>query len=440
MKTKLIVLIIIALLGLVLINFLGFFVPIVSPQVLLYSLTHFLDKKQPDESVPLDNIRNGTTPDAQNRSPNKTPDVSEEDDETEAQPTQPKENKTPSTSTPAEPDIPSAQITYTTVPDSVKNYTEDCNKWNEGVNYYCENIYRTNPADLDTKIDKSKHQRLLLYGQYSLIDCPLTISTNYNIAERCYQTAKFVDNWQIPRMASLLGFDIPDKKVHMYFTEKFEDVKILCNTSQPASACIRQGYDIIRFPMLYGKYPFHLAGLKLYGGLYEGLNQKVMYEFDETTLKGCYAPEAHELVHYFNYSVFGGSITPWAEEGFTRLIEYKMLDEDLCPPGKIYTNVYKTENGVTAKAPDFDMSKIDEAEPLTSDLEEYAEGYQCRKGVYMQFSRLLNDDGYGFVKDFYAEINKLRTSKDSDYARALWIGTGKTDKIKKFLNDNDCGI
>ena len=182
-----------------------------------------------------------------------------------------------------------------------------------------------------------------------------------------------------------------------------------------------------------------MAGATFSSGSSKGLDQEIVYTYNETVPFKCFTPEAHEITHYLN-SQYTSNLAPWISEGITRLIEYKLLTQTLCPPGYVYTDVYKTENDIRTKVIGFKFTGINSSDPLSYDLEYYSEGKQCRKGIFMEFNKLLDDKGYSIIKPFYIEINTMGSFSDNDYARALWKAAGERSSVKTFLEHNECDL
>lgn len=344
------------------------------------------------------------------------------------------------------PTVQPRTLDYAPVPESVKNLTVDCQNKDfipsivRNNNYVCENIYRVDLNSLKSQIQSTHASRLLLYGQYVYFDCPTDPALGNDVVNRCFQSAKFLDNWQIPKTLSLLSFPKPAQKAYLYFSQTAAQTTDLCNRlgTPGASACLISGYQIYRSSLLYGKYLFHNSGTTTETGIGVGSAGEIQYAYSESTPAGCYSPDVHETTHYLNYQYLG-AMTTWVNEGVTRLLESRILNK-ICPPGITYSRVVKKENGVVSKVDNFNFFALDLQEPLTQDLEYYSSGRRCMKGVFIQTARLLNSQGFGFIRAFYNEIDKLRTQHDWEFAAALWTASGQNPEVKSFLQGYGCNF
>ncbi|MDO8499730.1 MAG: hypothetical protein Q7S66_03650 [bacterium] len=344
---------------------------------------------------------------------------------------------------------PVAQITYTEVPDSVKQTTVDCDKLDivpkqfRGAKYYCQNIYLTDSKQLKTQVGKTKPERILLYGQYSYYDCPVSSPAVSDMIDGCWKAAKFLDNWQIPQMIRVLGVK-PVKKVYYHFTKIHKEAEDICESlgAIDADACITPEGQVYISAGTASSKQFTSGGEIKKASLVEssdGGTQPIVYNFTVTYPENCFSRDNHEILHFFDYQSYGNVAPEWFEEGLVRLLARPILNQS-CSPGLIFSNISKKEGGVVTTLTDFDLDSLDLEEPLSAGLAGYADGNQCRKGIYMQIARNIKEGGTVYIKNLYKALQKTKPTSESTAARAVWESSGKDKQVKQFLNQNECSF
>lgn len=335
-------------------------------------------------------------------------------------------------------DIPSSNISYRSVPDQVKNKEVNCATESpvlgplDSTKVYCVNLYRTDRTALTDA--PSNFERALLTGQYSWVNCPINYDASLDAAGRCFDMAKFYDNWQLPKMFEVLGLGQPHQKIYLHYYKDPADVDRACHSN--VVSCFKNEFAVYRPAMMAGNNLFHTESDTGNYTLTIGQNREILYKYTETTPRNCFVPDLHETVHYLNFQFLGYKLPVWLDEGITRIIESRLF-KPLCPPnGQVYSNV--TKNG--ASVSNFSFDQLDIKEPLLNDFVAYSEGSQCRKGVYMQTARLLNTRGLSFVRNFYNELKILQDQHDETFAKALWLGSGRDESTRIFLMTNQCDL
>lgn len=348
---------------------------------------------------------------------------------------------------PKNPDqIPVAKVTYTNVPDTVREKQIDCSNPSivppklRNASFFCENIYRVNPNTLEAAASASGATRLLLYGQYSSFDCPIQAAGINDPVTGCYNAAKFMDNWQLPMVAKVLGAPLDLRQIHYHFTPTVEETTALCGR-QDASACADR-LGTIYMPVGNNfNHEFTTAGLFTRGAMYAGPQKEVYYEFAYTVPRQCYMTDLHETLHEMHSRTYG--IAPeWFEEGMVRLELYP-FNRVLCEPGVAYDHAFKKVNGVKTEIGAFNPDDLLVAEPLQAGLETYARGNQCRKGIFMQIGRSIKSQGLGYLPKLYAALkgNGMSPSiSESAIAQAVYQSTGNDKSAKDFLVQQTCSL
>lgn len=342
-----------------------------------------------------------------------------------------------------------AQISYHDVSDSVKQIIVDCDKLEvvpkefRGLKYYCQNIYRTDPEQIKAQIKILKPERILLYGQYSYYDCPVTSPIVSDMIDGCWKAAKFLDNWQIPQMINILGVK-PTEKVYYYFTQTTKEAKGICESlgAIDADACATPDGHIYISAGTASSKQFASAGEIKRASLVEGKNGstgQVIYNFTVAYPDNCFSRDNHEILHFFDYQSYGSIAPKWFEEGLVRLLIRTIYNQS-CLPGLTFSDVSKKEGGTVTALTDFDLDSLDIEEPLSAGLAEFADGNQCRKGIYMQIARNIKDGGVLYINRLYSALQKTKPTSETTAARAVWESAGKDKKVKQFLNQNECSF
>lgn len=341
---------------------------------------------------------------------------------------------------------PVVEITYSNVPESVKRITMDCKKLEvlpkrfRGLRYYCQNIYLTDAEQLKTQTNALKPERILLYGQYSYYDCPVTSPTVSDMIGGCLSAAKFLDNWQIPRMISVLGVQ-PTKKVYYHFTQTYKESEEICQSlgAKKADACATPDGQIYLVAGTVSSKQFTSAGESRQAAVVEGVVQPIVYNFTTTYPQNCFSRDTHEILHFFDFQSYGAVAPEWFEEGFVRLL-IRPLYNLSCPPGLAVSDVTKKEGNVVIALSDFDLGSLDLEEPLSAGLTNYANGNQCRKALYMQMARNIKNGGAVYIKQLYSALQKTPPTKEAAVAQAIWESSNKDTGVKKFLSQNGCAL
>ena len=344
---------------------------------------------------------------------------------------------------------PIAQVVYSDVSDAVKQFTVDCDKLDivpkqfRGATYYCQNMYRTDPEQIKAQTKILKPERILLYGQYSYYDCPVTSPVVSDMIDGCWKAAKFLDNWQIPQMIPILGVK-PVKKVYYHFTQTHKEAEDICESlgAIDADACASSDGQIYISAGTTASKQFTPAGEIKQASLLEGENgntKQIIYNFTVAYPENCFSRDNHELLHFFDYQSYGTVAPEWFEEGLVRLLIRPMLNQS-CPPGLTFSDVSKKEGDTVTDLTGFDLDSLDLEEPLSAGLVAYADGNQCRKGIYMQIARNIKIGGVGYITKLYTALQKTPPISESTAAQAIWESSEKDPWIKQFLLKNGCSI
>lgn len=311
------------------------------------------------------------------------------------------------------------------IPEKLRNYI-----------YYCADIYSTNAGALKSEVEKYGSERILLKGRNSDFDCPVSVGKFSDTAERCYNKALFTDSKELPKMMAIYGFSQLPQKVLYYHVGDYNEIEKLCEY-QGASACFDGEKSLIFTSATSFGEPFYNTKPSS-ASFYEGANHEIKYEFTSANPAGCYLSDVHETIHFLNFLYNNKRyMRDWFEEAITHGTTLSFVKE-ICPPGIILTNVYKTENGVKTSISNFNILSLDDDFPLPSALESYSEGSECRRAIFREFMRMVEQRGLAFLPQYLSEVNKLNKSYDVDFSRALYYAAGSPADMKEFLQNHSC--
>lgn len=338
---------------------------------------------------------------------------------------------------------------YKEVPEDVKNAFFDCNKYKlipyANKKYICQNLYQTDEEKLKIKTNKKQAERIFLYGQHLYFDCFINPKRARDPVGDCYKAAKFLDNWQIEKMAQVLGVNIPKEKIYYYLSETSDELKEICGrfgaVTDRVSGCSIRSFNQI---FAQGPGPNNSYFLDIFTNkflLKHAVNSPLItYKAQVTYPANCFTFDLHEIEHVLNKEVFDNNTPEWFEEGLIFLL-YEPMRKQICPPGSSLTNITKTENDRTTKVTEelsFDSFNLEE--PLPSKLVELSENIQCRKGIYMQIARNLKIIGINYIKTLYDVFRVTKPVSEQTTAKAVWESSGKSTEVKDFLLKNNCQL
>jgi len=348
-------------------------------------------------------------------------------------------------------DRPSVNIPYHEVSSPVKNLSFDCKNFAlipyKNQDYYCQNIYQTDENSITAQVTTANPQRLFLYGQYIYLDCPITTPESSEPIKECYQLAKFLDNYQIEKMAQILGVQPPTKKIYYYATVSIDQAQALCSqkmtTSPNTQACAIYNTNQVYMPLNGINHSYFLSSHIL--SFFERNSTQdpypITYKAKANVPIGCYAYDLHEIVHLLSRDYLSFMPT-WFEEGMITLMAETMRTS-LCPPGLTLTQMTRQDGPSVTPQPlstpiipsDFDLEK-----PISSRLVHLAEDNQCRQAIFIQVARNIKSQGPSFLQTLYQNIYKNKLTSENQVAKIIWQSSASSPDIKKFFTDNGCSL
>lgn len=111
-------------------------------------------------------------------------------------------------------------------------------------NILCLNLYQTSPEDIAAKIAAQKYDRVIIYGEKVVFDANPSITGAVDFSKNFYNTAKFTDQYTLPRMMTFYGLsdldyisqDFSPYPALLYEFEPIDEVHRLCKNTG-ASGC-----------------------------------------------------------------------------------------------------------------------------------------------------------------------------------------------------------
>lgn len=106
-------------------------------------------------------------------------------------------------------------------------------------NILCLNLYQTSSQDIAAKIAAQKYDRIIVYGERAIFDANPSIAGAANFSENFYNTAKFTDQYTLPKMMAFYGLadlsyitkDFSPYPALLYELEPLSEVKRLCKST-----------------------------------------------------------------------------------------------------------------------------------------------------------------------------------------------------------------
>lgn len=122
------------------------------------------------------------------------------------------------------------------------------------TNPLCLNVFKTSPEEMTQMLNSGSYDRIVLYGQYSVFDAPISSTTN-NYLQDLYQNVKFMDQIALPKFLSAYGLSdvsyIKISKPYPYLYYRISDLDEadkVCHyddSTEKVSGCARSFYASI---------------------------------------------------------------------------------------------------------------------------------------------------------------------------------------------------
>lgn len=300
----------------------------------------------------------------------------------------------------------------------------------------CENVYTADAEKMKKEAQISNPQRIVFYGAYSILDCPISPSPPRKIDDpigECQEAAKFLDSYMIPKMASIYSTPKQYKRLFVYLEESADKIEKSCNF--PAGGCYKSDFSIImNFPGLDSR--LFSDGKEYRGTFMKDVSTGPAYYFWEIIPKNCTMSSTglHEMIHFFNRQIYGHTPS-WFEESMTNIIYYAMSKE-ICPPGISDREVRKFENGKYENVENFDPN---DDQYLLNMQDKRFGGSDCAKAVATQVNHLVKSGGVAYYKKLLKVMN---TKVQYDYYREITIdrlaaavaeSSGNDANVKNYL-------
>lgn len=349
--------------------------------------------------------------------------------------------------------IPQAKISYNPVNQKIIDYRLNC-ATNVSIpakyrkeKMLCQNIYATSAEELKALAEKEKPARIVLYGQNVIYNCPAFSQKNItDLIEGCFLSGRFLDNVQLPKMAQILGFQLPKEYLYVHFDENGDEITRFCNLkdkTEEAAACFNNRKEI-HLPLGNSfDDKFYPQGAPVYNGGTKGRSdERVAYSFNLVFPRGCYTTihASHEVMHYLDY-VNHGKAPAWFKESMVTLISNRMTDA-ICSPGYEFKNVVKIEDGRVEPVKDFNHNS---EEYRLFELYKYWKDDACHKAFIITVNDLLNAQGMPYLPRLYSALAQKSAASQGqeistkDLTRAVVESSGNNPEVKKFMvNQSKC--
>jgi hypothetical protein len=338
--------------------------------------------------------------------------------------------------------IPVFNIPKIVETSEMKNIKINCAKekdiWPEArkEKMLCENVYTADVEKIKKEAQKSNPQRIVFYGAYSILDCPISLSSPRKVDDPigdCFDAAKFLDGYMIPKMASIYKPPKQYKRLFVYLEEDADKIEKSCNF--PAGGCYKSDFSIImNFPSMDSK--LFTNGKEYRNTFIKDVSVGPSYYFWEIIPKNCEmgSTSLHEMIHFFNRQIYGRTPS-WFEESMTNIIYY-YIGKEICPPGLADKDVRKFEGGAYENVDNFDPN---DDKYITDMQDKRLEGSVCAKAVVTQINRLVKSGGVAYYQKLLKVMN---TKVQYDYYREITIdrlaaavveSTGNNQGVKDYL-------
>jgi hypothetical protein len=301
-------------------------------------------------------------------------------------------------------------------------------------NYACFDVRDMDQSAIEQMLEATT-TRLLLYGSYAVIDCPVAL------LEACYDHIAFVNTIQHEAQTNNVGagpvivFDSPFTPnpwnliyIGVYATK--EDLEEDCGTGADACAF---GYP---YTGRIGITEKHLEPHSGTIGINEGETNYYYYNIQYPD--DCHIAESHEYQHVIDRALLNQH-QGWLEEMVTRLFVHPIkFIQMLCPDVQFY-NIYKRSNGVITELTEPpDLYEINSYLPLDNFANYYANGDPCREAIIMQMNREAHDQGQTYLRKLFRLMRTESISTDEEVAHVILLASDNDPAVLTFLTENGC--
>ncbi|MBI3980973.1 fibronectin type III domain-containing protein [Candidatus Microgenomates bacterium] len=342
----------------------------------------------------------------------------------------------------------SAKIDYQTPAQDIVDASFDCQKYDllpdKSKKYLCKNIYNTDENQLKNDVLEQRPDRIFLYGQYLYYDCPAQSTKAKNPVSDCFLSARFIDNWQIPKMREMFGVQFPDKKIYYYLTETLQETKDLCGKltkeGKDADACFNRLNNTIFAPAYNSDQSMFMgivSGLFFEGG--RDNQSKTTYKAQLFLPKNCYLTDNHEIIHSLN-SITWKNMPVWLDEGLVALLQ-NTVRKKICPPGMKAVQVVRIENDQEIFVSEtFDPDSLDWEEPLSTKLIDLSANSVCRQGIFLEIAKNIHNGGSLYLKSLYKALGENHKENENYVAETVWKSSGQDASVKDSLLQHQCSF
>lgn len=340
------------------------------------------------------------------------------------------------------------KIDYQTPAQDIVNASFDCQKYpllpDKNKKYLCKNIYQTDENQLKNEVSEQRTDRIFLYGQYLYYDCPAQSTKAKNPVSDCFLSARFIDNWQIPKMKEMFGVQFPDKKLYYHLTETLQETKDLCSKltirGKEAEACFTSLANTIYSPAYSSDGSMFLGFVK---GLFfeSGLEDEPVTKYKARLFlpRNCYLTDNHEIIHVLNNFTWK-NMPAWLDEGLIVLLQ-NTIRKKICSPGMKVVQLVKIEDNQEIPVSEtFDPDSLDWEEPLSTRLTDLSENSACKKGIFLEIAKNIRDGGTLYLKSLYKALKENQKDDENSIAEAVWKSSGEDNSVKDSLLQHRCSF
>lgn len=294
--------------------------------------------------------------------------------------------------------------------------------------YECFDIREKSKAEIEQVLSPNT-ARLLLFGTYTVIDCPVSK------LDAAYDHITFANTIQHEIQTNNVGaspvinFDTsfnPWNLIYIVVYSNVADLQEDCGV-ESASACA--GGFRIRITER------HLEPFSGVVGINEG-NRNYYYSIRYPD--NCHGLEFHEYQHIIDRNLLKPHPL-WFEEMIARLfadgVHFTQL---LCPEVEFY-NIFKITDGERTELTEPpDLRLINSERPLNSFANLYANGDSCREAIIMQMNREAYNKEAVYLRKLFRRMRNEDINTDDQIARVVLMASDNDPTVKNFLEENGC--
>jgi len=294
--------------------------------------------------------------------------------------------------------------------------------------YECFDIREESKTEIEQVLSPNT-TRLLLYGTYTVIDCPVSK------LDAAYDRITFANTVQHEIQTNnvgaspVLNFNTSFNPWNLIYVVVYSNVDNLREDCGVESADACAGGFRIRITERTLEPPSTVIGIN------EG---DTNYYYSIRYPDDCHNLEFHEYQHIIDRNLLKPHPS-WFEEMIARLFaDHVHFTQLLCPEVEFY-NMSKVTNGERTELTEPpDRCLINSERPLDTFANLSAKGDPCREAIIMQMNREAYNKGNTYLRKLFQLMRNEDINTDNQIARVVLMASDNDPTVKNFLEENGC--